>query len=230
MNTGIYSIEHLASGKKYIGSAVNFAKRWNVHRHHLSKGTHHSAHLQAAWSKHGEDAFEFRKLLVCSKENLLMYEQLCIDGYKVCDREQGYNADPTAGSRLGTTHSAETRAKISKNRSKPFFSAECRARMSAKRKGSKMPAGFSEAQSLRMQGFRHTAASLKKMSDNRRGKPATLAAKEARAKLSQAQANQIRDLCNSGLFTQTAVAPLYGVCQGTISDIMRNKHWAVSPL
>lgn len=111
MNTGIYVIEHLASGKKYVGSAVNIEKRWGDHRRDLGRRTHHASRLQNSWNKYGEEAFEFRKLLICSKENLLMYEQICMDHYQVCDRERGYNTVPTAGSQLGYRHSDASRAK-----------------------------------------------------------------------------------------------------------------------
>lgn len=112
MNTGIYCIEHLESGKKYIGSTVNFGPRWSDHRKLLRRNTHPSRYLQNAWNKYGEAAFVFKKLLVCSKENLLMYEQLCIDGYEVLDETKGYNLVPTAGSQLGAKRSPEACARI----------------------------------------------------------------------------------------------------------------------
>jgi hypothetical protein len=54
---GIYAVRHVASGKLYIGSAVDILKRWGEHRYHLDRGTHHSRYLQRAWRKHGPDAF-----------------------------------------------------------------------------------------------------------------------------------------------------------------------------
>ena len=32
MKSGIYKITHIDSGKVYVGSAVNFPKRWSDHR------------------------------------------------------------------------------------------------------------------------------------------------------------------------------------------------------
>ena len=75
MTSGIYKITHVASGKFYIGSAVNVEKRVTNHKHELRKGVHHNKRLQNAWLKYGADAFVFSTLLICSKENLLMYEQ-----------------------------------------------------------------------------------------------------------------------------------------------------------
>lgn len=81
MKSGIYKITHVSSEKMYIGSAVSIRRRITTHKHSLKKGSHHSQKLQRAWNKYGEDAFEFKTVLVCSRENLLMYEQTCIDGY-----------------------------------------------------------------------------------------------------------------------------------------------------
>ena len=125
MASGIYEIVS-ASGKRYVGSAVDFAARWRCHRYELRRGKHHSSVLQRAWNKYGEQAFEFRKLLICKREDLLFYEQLCLDGLK-----PEYNCTfivgpwPTAktwarasevnrGNKycLGRKHSDETRAKI----------------------------------------------------------------------------------------------------------------------
>ena len=108
MQTGIYEIRNAANGNRYVGSAVNFATRWSVHRVQLRRGTHHSPHLQASWNKHGEGAFEFRKLLVCKKSDLLMYEQRAIDVLS-----PAFNVAKVAGSCLGVKRSPETKAKLS---------------------------------------------------------------------------------------------------------------------
>ena len=58
MNT-IYKIRNVVNGKFYIGSTANTKTRFYNHRRHLRKGTHHCAHLQAAWNKYGEECFKF---------------------------------------------------------------------------------------------------------------------------------------------------------------------------
>lgn len=130
MNTGIYTIEHKASGKKYIGSAISFSDRWNAHRHYLRRGTHHSAYLQAAWNKHGEGSFSFRKLVVCATKDLLFYEQLCINAYKSADGKSGYNMNPSAGSQLGYKHTEKTLEKMRAKRALQKHSAETRSKIS----------------------------------------------------------------------------------------------------
>ncbi|MFS2047549.1 GIY-YIG nuclease family protein [Variovorax sp. Varisp41] len=104
--SGIYEIVNTVNGKRYIGSAVNFHLRWKLHRLHLQRGTHHSKHLQNSWAKQGEDEFEFRILLLCSRDNLLLYEQILLDALI-----PEYNTARVAGSCLGLRHSPETKAK-----------------------------------------------------------------------------------------------------------------------
>lgn len=112
MKAGIYLITNTSNGKVYVGSTVNFERRFARHRQQLRRGIHATPHLQAAWSAHGESAFEFKALLYCSAENLLMYEQRAADAYKATDREHGYNYLAVVGSRLGTKHTEATKAKI----------------------------------------------------------------------------------------------------------------------
>lgn len=126
MNTGIYEIKNLANGKRYVGSAVNFKRRWYMHRYHLRRGDHWSSHLQATWDKYGEDQFEFRPILVCGRQSLVMYEQIAIDA--LCPE---YNKCKVAASTLGFKFSEETRAKLSNRARAENLSPETRARMSS---------------------------------------------------------------------------------------------------
>lgn len=43
---GIYQIRNTVTGKIYIGSAVDIARRFRVHRWYLTKGEHGSRHLE----------------------------------------------------------------------------------------------------------------------------------------------------------------------------------------
>ena len=78
-NTGIYIIKNEINGKVYVGSAIDFNKRWNRHTSALNKGKHHSKHLQSAWNKYGESAFFFEKIQYCTKEDLIKNEQWWLD-------------------------------------------------------------------------------------------------------------------------------------------------------
>jgi group I intron endonuclease len=197
MNTGVYVIEHLASGKKYIGSAAkSFYGRWHTHSSRLRKGTHHSSYLQHAWDKYGEDAFEFRVVKRTTPEEAVDSEQAFIDLYQTCDPKHGYNIAPIAGSSLGRKHAAETLAKISaagKGNKRGLgykHTNEAKAKMSLASKGNKRGLGhkptaetrakLSAAQKLRQPASAETRA---KISAAKKGRPK---AAEHRAKLSAA--------------------------------------------
>lgn len=177
MNTGIYKIEHLASGKLYVGSSVDLRRRLRHHKQHLIAGTHHSVKLQRAWNKYGADAFEFSTLLICAPEHLLDYEQRCIDGFDSV--VSGYNNNPTAGSSLGRPCGPETREKIrAANTGKPshmrgkHHSNEAKLKLAEAAKGNK-----------HMLGRKHSEESKRKLSAAHKGKTAS---DETKAKLSAA--------------------------------------------
>ena len=109
MSSGVYIIENLETGDRYVGSAAHIASRWAKHRHDLRNGLHHSTALQQAWHKYGEDAFLFEVWEECEPELLLELEQSTID-----ELRPRYNVNPLAGSSLGIKRSPETRRRISK--------------------------------------------------------------------------------------------------------------------
>ena len=108
---GIYRIENKVNGKVYIGSAVNFRRRWNNHRRLLRKNDHHSRPLQSAWNKYGEDAFSFLVVEEVGDVSMLVKrEQVWLDQLKA---RTHYNVCMTAGSSLGRVLSPEARKNIS---------------------------------------------------------------------------------------------------------------------
>lgn len=57
---GVYKIENINNGKKYIGSSKDIEKRFYQHKQELKNRTHHSVKLQHAWSKaKNKDIFLF---------------------------------------------------------------------------------------------------------------------------------------------------------------------------
>lgn len=108
--SGIYQIRHVASGNRYVGSAVRLVQRWAAHRSLLRKGRHHSGHLQNAWNLYGEQAFEFLVIEYCSRDRLIEREQAHIDSG--CH----YNKAPVAGSPLGVKWSEDARDRASARR------------------------------------------------------------------------------------------------------------------
>ncbi len=138
MKGGIYAISMIGKRDRYyIGSAVNFRKRWAIHRHHLREGTHHSDPLQNAWNKYGAAAFEFAILeCVMYRSDLISREQAWIDRF--CPY---YNVAPVAGSSLGRKHSAASRARISASKRGTKYSQAARANMAKARIGNKNTLG-----------------------------------------------------------------------------------------
>ena len=112
-NTGIYEIKHIMSGRRYIGSAIDFCVRFRAHLNDLRQGKHPNRYLQFAWNKYGEDAFCVQPILFCCADDLLFYEQRTLDIFW----GNSYNLTPTAGSQLGWIPSETTKQKISKTKS-----------------------------------------------------------------------------------------------------------------
>lgn len=117
MKSGIYRIINKINQKIYIGSSLNITERWKTHKGHLKCNKKDNPHLQASWNRHGESAFEFEILILCSKEEIVEKEQWWINYYK--DHygwDNMYNIAPTAYSPLGFKHTSEAKEKIRKAR------------------------------------------------------------------------------------------------------------------
>jgi group I intron endonuclease len=175
--SGIYEILNTVNGKRYIGSSINFKMRWKEHRNNLARGSHANRHLQAAWNKYGGAAFKFNRLLICTIEELIQFEQRCIDGYN-----PEYNKCRFAGSTLGAKHTDEARAKMSEARKGNtnclghILTAEHKANLSKARQGRK-PA----------LGMHHTDISRARISSTLRGRKKGPMSDEQKTKLSLAK-------------------------------------------
>lgn len=90
---GLYEIIHVASGRAYVGSSVDVARRLRAHRALLRRGRHDNVWLQRAWARDGEDAFAFRPLAECPADVLREREADCI-----AERAgRTYNLSPVVG-------------------------------------------------------------------------------------------------------------------------------------
>lgn len=137
--TGVYAIVHLASGKRYVGSASkSFRLRLAVHMSELRKFKHHSSTLQRAWSKYGDDAFEFRIVELSPPAWVVDVEQVFIDFYHSCERDFGYNMAPTAGSCRGIKRSPESVEKTAASNRGRKHSPETIEKIAAANRGKKM--------------------------------------------------------------------------------------------
>ena len=190
MTSGIYQIVNSATGKAYVGSALDLRKRKNSHWHALRNGGHHSSKLQRAWLKYGREAFTFQTLFICAKELLTFYEQRALE---VLAPE--YNVLREARSSLGYKHTAETREKMRAIQGQRTVqpaagrtvSDEEKRRISVANTGRVCSeATHEKLRAARVgrkpaEGMRHTPEARAKMSADRKGKPRPLAAVEASA-------------------------------------------------
>lgn len=79
---GIYKIINKINGNFYIGSAVNFSKRFFQHKSNLKKCKHHNTHLQRAYDKYGSSNFEFELFeIVHDVKIILQIEQQYLQKY-----------------------------------------------------------------------------------------------------------------------------------------------------
>ena len=88
---GIYCIENLVNGKKYIGFSNDIYYRFYQHKTKLNQGIHINKHLQSAWNFYNESNFSFYIVEICSPSQLADREIYYIAKFNARDRRFGYN-------------------------------------------------------------------------------------------------------------------------------------------
>lgn len=233
-SAGIYRIRNVLSGKCYIGSAVNIHQRWLEHRSMLSRGVHHSPHLQRSWARNGESAFVLEVVALCDPERLIENEQKALD-----ELESSYNICRIAGSTLGRSHSVETRKKISqrlKGTKHKARSEDYRAKISAAHKGRmKRPEHMAALQEGRRRQVytpeRRAAVSAALKEGYQTGRRAREKSEIHKQKIGMAYAkltdHQVREIRNRKAQGETckALALEFGSNPGTISEICTGKRY-----
>ncbi len=110
---GIYCIEFIPTGRKYVGSSKNMYVRLCAHKHRLKKGSHPNPILQAHFNKHGMASFAASVVEEVSDcEQLVSREQHWIDHLDTV--ANGFNILPEASSARGRKHSDEWKRNKSK--------------------------------------------------------------------------------------------------------------------
>ncbi len=151
MKSGIYQIKNIITDKVYIGSAININLRWKEHLNDLKGNKHHSIKLQRSFNIHGIDNFMFEVIEPCDIIILIEREQFFIDMFD--SYNNGYNCIPTAGSRLGSIQSEETKEKIRqklKGRVSPRKGVEVTDETKIKMSNSKLGVSISEEAKVNM--------------------------------------------------------------------------------
>ena len=70
----IYKIRNLVNGKFYVGSSVNTRVRFQNHRRHLRRGTHHCRPLQNAWDRYNDGKPRKFEIQIAAPANLAAVE------------------------------------------------------------------------------------------------------------------------------------------------------------
>lgn len=97
MKNVIYKISNKINDRIYIGSSIKFNTRYNQHKHHLIKGTHHNPPLQNHVNKYGFKSLVFEVIDKCNQQDLIKLEQYYIDKLNPY-----FNVRKKADSMLGT--------------------------------------------------------------------------------------------------------------------------------
>lgn len=75
--TGVYCILNTINSKIYIGSSKDIYRRIAKHFSELRKNKHNNAHLQSAFNKYSEEAFDV--FVVKETQEQVSWEQFYID-------------------------------------------------------------------------------------------------------------------------------------------------------
>ena len=212
--SGIYCIENLKNGKKYIGQSVDLEKRKHEHFSLLKGNNHSNTHLQNSYNKYGEENFKFRILLYCEPFELTKYEQFFVDYYMP---ELLYNVRlECVNSNQGIILSEGTKRKMSKangGENHPMWgkhhSEETIKKMSEACHGENNP----------MYGKHHSEETIRKMSEALSGENSPC------SKLTENQVFEVLDLYYNKNKKQIDIAKKFPVNYRTISSIVRGKYW-----
>lgn len=220
--SGIYEIINVKNQKRYIGQTKNLYRRQCNHIGKLRRNIHPNKHLQNAWNKYGEDAFQFRVLEYCPLEKLDEKELFWINCYQ--SHQVGYNIRTDPVSNRGVKWSEEHHEKMMKiiNNENSWYKNHTIPRETMEKAWSVTRNKVWTQEERERHSKRMTGVKTKNTS---RMKAAQTGENNGDAKLTELEAKQIIYLLNRG-YESSLLADVYKVSFGTISAIKRYRAWA----
>ena len=196
------------NNKKYVGITNNFRSRKNKHKFRSTSFEYSHLKLYRAIKKYGFDNLiwknykQYKNRKDANNAEIKLISQLDTTNIKF-----GYNTTLGGEGSIGLSPTAETREKISKaNRNRP------------------KPPGFSEHLSKLRTGSKNPMYGKKSSKKQKRAvSKATSGENNINAKLSNRQANKIREKYKSGKYLIKDLAELYNLNINIISRIIKRK-------
>lgn len=213
--SGIYVIRNKLDGSIYVGQTKQrFVKRFFLHRWKLRNGTHDNKHLQRAYDKYGEEAFEFEveEILVGDSDFFNSEEMRIIKEYRL--QGKCYNLTDGGDGAKGTKLSEENVRRLAELNRKlntgKKASEETRKRMSETHKQRHQDHPMSNEQKQKTKQTR-----LAKLNAGENGTQ----------KITPPIVEEIQRLLMAG-YKQADVAAKFGLAQTNISAIKNGRSWA----
>jgi len=133
--SGIYCIENLENGMRYVGASKNIDKRFSNHFYKLKIGHHENMYLQEDWNRLSNENFSFYLIEECDIQNLNNLEMFYIENLKT-KYPNGYNLTEGGKGSVGWNPTPEQRKKSSESQTglhagekNPMFGISPRERM-----------------------------------------------------------------------------------------------------
>ena len=207
----IYKITCKENNKFYVGSTVDFERRWTIHKSLLNNNKHHSKVLQNCWNKYGEDMFQFEVVETIDKQDkdfLLQREQYFLDTLK-----PELNICEIAGSCLGIKRTIEfgINKSLSQIGEKNHFF------------GKKHSDETKQKMKLKSTGRKHTSDTKEKISLSRKNK--YKGTENPFSKFSEEEIRQIRKMREQGMLFRE-IGKIFNSPRQTIASIINGKTYS----
>lgn len=239
--SGIYIIESVKNGKKYVGSATNLYKRINSHVNDLLKNKHTNKKLQSHFNKYGPKSLQITVVKLCETKMMKSWEIFFMNKYNSINKGFNYLIPYSgfSGKCLSTTHKNNIRKShiLNLDKNKPLLLKNLEI---ARQKLSQMREDGVVFTSP-TKGKKASIETRIKLSNAKKGKRRNLSAEQRAnigvwavknnsgskshfAKLDEQKVKNIRQELNNGV-KGIILAKKYNISRSVISQIKNNQIW-----